>query len=88
MIHGCVTVISDALQEVLLALTARSSVHTVRGADLVGLGAVAGFAGFGALAASALAAGGRDVTGVARTSEFHRAGLGAVFLRADGTEVV
>lgn len=60
-------VVSDALQEVLLALTARGSVHTVRSPDLVGLDAVAGLAGFGALAAGALAAGGRDVTGVAGT---------------------
>lgn len=85
MVHGRVAVVSDALQEVLLALTARGSVHTVRGADLLGLGAVAVLARFGALAA---AAGGRDVTGVARTSEFQRAGLGAVLLRADRTEVV
>lgn len=73
VVHGGVTVVPDALQEVLLALTARGSVHTVRGSDLVGLGAVARFAALGALgalAAGTLAAGGRDVSGVAGTPQF------------------
>lgn len=84
-------VVSDPLEEVLLALTARGSVHAVPGADLVRLAAVAGLAGLGALAAGALAAvaGARsDVSVIGGTPQFQRIGLRTVLLRADREWVV
>lgn len=91
MIHGGVAVVSDPLEEVLLALAARGSVHAARGADPVRLAAVAGLAGLGALAAGALAAvaGARpDVTVIGGTPQLQRIKLRAVVLQADGDEVV
>lgn len=82
-------VVSDPLKEVLLALTARGSVHAVRGADLVRLAAVAGLAGLGALGAlaagalAAVAGARRDVTAIGGTPELERIGL-----RADRNWVV
>lgn len=64
VVDGRVTIVPDALQEVLLALTARRPVHTVRIPDLARLDTVAARA----LAAAAAAAGGGDVTGVAGTA--------------------
>lgn len=79
-------VVSDPLEEVLFALTARGSVHAVRGTDLVRLAAVAGLAGLGALAAGTLAAvagARRDVTVIGGTPKLQRTELCAVVLRAD-----
>lgn len=84
-------VVSDPLKEVLLALTARGSVHAVRGAHLVRLAAVAGLAGLGALAAGALAAvagARRDVTVIGGTPQLQQIELRAVVLRADRDGVV
>lgn len=79
-------VVSDPLKEVLLALTARGSVHAVRGAHLVRLAAVAGLAGLGALAAVAGAR--RDVTVIGGTPQLQQIELRAVVLRADRDGVV